>query len=343
MVTIVTNTPAINFAVNYLQTNPKAKPEQLQVELRNHLQELRKKGVKISKGEIAQANAQIEEIYKAASEQLKANLKAKVTPQTKNAVSSVNSAHAAAVYPKYNDHLKTDHHYFNYNSMSKKARHNLHKKTMSDAKSAFGGDEYIDFLKEHHPELYEEMHTPAKPSNNQNKKAMRENSDAYVSSTKRKKMKKEAETASQTEHKQRMLRNNSKDKKIRKARANSQYCTSQGIMTKKAKRVFNSVKNHLDGSINVRINDEPNSVLKAMKQFYSNLEADSHNKPSASSSVSNAANTAVNSAKDAVKNMKSNGGGKAGWIAAGVVALASALGLMMSGSKAEKNHFNEAA
>lgn len=128
MVTIVTNTPAINFAVNYLQTNPKAKPEQLQVELRNHLQELRKKGVKISKGEIAQANAQIEEIYKAASEQLKANLKAKVTPQTKNAVSSVNSAHAAAVYPKYNDHLKTDHHYFDYNSMSKKARHNLHKK-----------------------------------------------------------------------------------------------------------------------------------------------------------------------------------------------------------------------
>ena len=68
MVTIVTNTPAINFAVNYLQTNPKAKPEQLQVELRNHLQELRKKGVKISKGEIAQANAQIEEIYKAASQ-----------------------------------------------------------------------------------------------------------------------------------------------------------------------------------------------------------------------------------------------------------------------------------
>ena len=346
----------MNFAVNYLQTNPKAKPEQLKAELRSHLQELRSNGEKISKADINRASAQSNEIFKAASEQIKANMMSKVTPKAEKAVASVNASQAAAAYPKYNDHLKADHHYFDYNAMSKKARQNRHKRTMADAKSAFAGDEYMNFLKERHPKLYEEMHTPAAPSNNQNKKAMRESADAYVSSKKRKEMKKEAEIVSQKEHKQRVLRNNPKDKTIRKARANGKYCTSQGIQTKEAKRWFNPVNKQLDGSISVKINDEPNSVLKAMKEFYSNLEAKaaSHNTPSVSkpvssaspvtTAVSNASDAVKDAAKDAAKNIKSGkSGGRAGWIAAGVVGLASALGLMMSGSKEEKNDFNEAA
>lgn len=43
MVSIITNTPLIDFAKNYLQANPKATQQELQVELKNHLQELKKK------------------------------------------------------------------------------------------------------------------------------------------------------------------------------------------------------------------------------------------------------------------------------------------------------------
>ena len=91
-----TNTLAMNFAVNYLQTNPKAKPEQLKAELRSHLQELRSNGEKISKADINRASAQSNEIFKAASEQIKANMMSKVTPKAEKAVASVNASQAAA-------------------------------------------------------------------------------------------------------------------------------------------------------------------------------------------------------------------------------------------------------
>ncbi len=363
MVTAITNTPAMNFALNYLQSNPEATEQQLQAALKNHLQELKKNGAKISKKQITQANAQIGELYKAASEQIKANLMPRVTPVAQEAIASINTSNAVSTYQDYQGHInpKAYHHYDNLISQSKKAKRGHLKKTRSDAKAAFGGDEYIEFLRKHHPDLYEEMQKeatqtpPAVISNNQNKREARQGDDAYISSKKRKQMKKEAEIASQTEHKKRVLRNNPKDKKIRKARANAHYCTSQGIMTKKAKNVFNSVERQLDGELNIRINEEPNRVLKAMKKFYSDLEAKavSEHKPSVSTPVSSSStvttevSNVVDAAKNSAKNLKSSkvSGGKIGLIVAGVVGLASALGFMLSGSdsKEEKKDFNEAA
>ena len=260
MVAVNLTAVSADFARNYMRSNPNATEQDLQVGLRNHLQELKKNGEKISNKQIAQTNANVGELYKATSAEIKGAWLPNISATTENAVHWLNTQQAHVSYPKYNAHLAADHHYEDLTVLSKKARTNLHKRNFADAKAAFGGDAYQEWLKENHPELVE-PETTKSVSNKQNKKEANAN---YQSSEKRKAAKKQAEIKSQEEH-----RNSRSTKTTR----NAEYCTSQGVMTKPAKKQYNSVGRTLDGSINISINEEANSTLKKMKEYYQGLEA----------------------------------------------------------------------
>lgn len=247
MVTLNVGFESANFAKQYLKNNPQATEQDLQVGLRNHLQELKKNGVKISDKQIAQANATVGDLYKVTSAEIKASFATQATPKTGKAVSELNSRQTRVSYPAHNAHLEAE-----------------------------------------------------TPSNNQNKKVA--NAD-YQSSKKRKTAKKEAERNSQIEH------NSSRNNKINR---NKKYCTSQGIMTKPAKRKFQAVSESLNGNINVSIHEEPNPILKQMKEFYQKLETVAKTQKDVSTET----------IETAVKETK--GKGKIGWIAglgSGVLAL----------------------
>lgn len=325
----MTNINPINFAnkvaTTYLVSNPKATPQDLQVEVHNRLQELRKNGAKISKKQIAQVNAQIADIHKATLEQIKANTVAATTPKAQIAVQSLNNVQAKTAYQQagWVTDVKADRHYDEFNGLSKKARQNLHKRNMADAKAAFADERFAE------PKV-------ETISNNQAKKA--ENAE-YQSA------KKQAEIKSQAEHKaQRPIKN----KKVRKARNNARYCTSQGIMTQDARKAFKNATAGLDGTIKVTVNDAPNSTLQRMSDYYRQLEAQNPvaQKPIAKPTAPIVKPTAVTKPAAGTKAAetvaetvtKAKGkGGKIGWIAAGLAAVAGAAGLFGSKKPDEIN------
>lgn len=236
-----------SFAKNYLNNSPNATKQDLQVGLKNHLQELKKNGAKISDKQIAVATANVDSLFKVTSEELKANTLSNVSPQTEANIEKLKAQQAKSSYPAYNAHLRADHHYDEFNNMSSKARHRAHKRNLADAKAAFSGEEFA-------------QEEPKAVSNNQNKKA--QNAD-YQSSKKRKLSKKRNEQLSQKEHNR--WRN-------KKSSRNSAYCTSQGIMTKPARNIYDGVKNKLDGSVSVTIDERPNTTLQRMSEYYQKLE-----------------------------------------------------------------------
>lgn len=314
------NTVVSGFVHEYLKNNKKATEQDCQAAVRSHLQELKKNGAKISDKKIVQASAQVTELYKA-------NFMTQPTKTAVKAVQSLNTSQAAHNYPKYNAHLASDHHYDEFHKLGKKAKKRLHQKNMNDAKAAFS-------------QLEVENLPQTEPSNNQNKKLMRESKDAYISSKKRKQMKKEAEAASQAEHKAQRLRNNSKDKALRKAKGNAEYCTSQGIMTKNARKIFKNISQKLDGKF--ILTEKPNLELQALNDYYRSLESTSApvitktqkpilEIPKPKANVHGAVETATTAGTKAAKT-----GGKAGWLFAGFAAMTALGAALISSDKKEQ-------
>lgn len=323
------NTVVNGFVQEYLKKNKKATESECQAAVRSHLQDLKKNGAKISDKKIVQASAQVTELYKA-------NVMTKPTKTTVKSVQSLNTSQAVHNYPKYNAHLASDRHYDEFHQLGKKARKRLHQKNMDDAKAAFSQLEVQD-LKQ--TEL----------SNSQNKKLMRESEDAYISSKKRKQLKKEAEAASQAEHKAQRLRNNPKDKVLRKAKGNAEYCTSQGIMTKKARKIFKNISQQLDGNFTVNVNEKPNLELKVLNDYYRSLESTSApvtteipkpktEIPKPKANVQGAVETVTTAGKKAYSSVSKAGkaGGKAGWLFAGFAAMTAIGAALMSSDKTEQ-------
>ncbi len=323
------NTVVNGFVQEYLKKNKKATESECQAAVRSHLQDLKKNGAKISDKKIVQASAQVTELYKA-------NVMTKPTQISAEAVNSLNTSQAVHNYPKYNAHLTADHHYDEFHQFGKKARKRLHQKNMDDAKAAFSQLEVQD-LKQ--TEL----------SNSQNKKLMRESEDAYISSKKRKQLKKEAEAASQAEHKAQRLRNNPKDKVLRKAKGNAEYCTSQGIMTKKARKIFKNISQQLDGNFTVNVNEKPNLELKVLNDYYRSLESTSApvtteilkpktEIPKPKANVQGAVETVTTAGKKAYSSVSKAGkaGGKAGWLFAGFAAMTALGAALISSDKKEQ-------
>lgn len=314
------NTVVNGFLHEYLKNNKKATEQDCQTAVRSHLQDLKKNGAKISDKKIVQASAQVTELYKA-------NVMTKPAKMSAKAVKSLNTLQAVHNYPKYNAHLAADHHYDEFHQLGKKARKRLHQKNMDDAKAAFSQLEVQDLPK-------------AELSNSQNKKLMRENEDAYISSKKRKQLKKEAEAASQAEHKAQRLRNNPKDKVLRKAKGNAEYCTSQGIMTKNARKIFKNISQKLDGKF--VITEKPNLELKTLNDYYRSLESTSApvitetpktilEIPKPKANVQGAVETVTTAGTKAAK-----AGGKAGWLFAGFAAMTALGAALISSDKKEQ-------
>ncbi len=307
------NTVVSGFVHEYLKHNKKATEQDCQAAVRSHLQELKKNGAKISDKKIVQASAQVTELYKA-------NFMTQPTKTAVKAVQSLNTSQAAHNYPKYNAHLASDYHYDEFHKLGKKAKKRLHQKNMNDAKAAFS-------------QLEVENLPQTEPSNNQNKKLMRESKDAYISSKKRKQMKKEAEAASQAEHKAQRLRNNSKDKALRKAKGNAEYCTSQGIMTKNARKIFKNISQKLDRKF--VLTEKPNLELQALNDYYRSLESISSpvtiEIPKPKANVHGAVETATTAGTKAAKT-----GGKTGWLFAGFAAMTALGAALISSDKKEQ-------
>ena len=323
------NTVVNGFVQEYLKKNKKATESECQAAVRSHLQDLKKNGAKISDKKIVQASAQVTELYKA-------NVMTQPTKTTVKSVKSLNTSQAVHNYPKYNAHLTADHHYDEFHQLGKKARKRLHQKNMDDAKAAFSQLEVQD-LKQ--TEL----------SNSQNKKLMHESEDAYISSKKRKQLKKEAEAVSQAEHKAQRLRNNPKDKVLRKAKGNAEYCTSQGIMTKKARKIFKNISQQLDGNFTVNVNEKPNLELKVLNDYYRSLESTSApvttelpkpktEIPKPKANVQGAVETVTTAGEKAYSSVSKAGkaGGKAGWLFAGFAAMTALGAALISSDKKEQ-------
>lgn len=314
------NTVVNGFLHEYLKNNKKATEQDCQTAVRSHLQDLKKNGAKISDKKIVQASAQVTELYKA-------NVMTKPAKMSAKAVKSLNTLQAVHNYPKYNAHLAADHHYDEFHQLGKKVRKRLHQKNMDDAKAAFSQLEVQDLPK-------------AELSNSQNKKLMRESEDAYISSKKRKQLKKEAEAASQAEHKAQRLRNNPKDKVLRKAKGNAEYCTSQGIMTKNARKIFKNISQKLDGKF--VITEKPNFELQALNDYYRSLESTSSpvtieipkpktEIPKPKANVQGAVETVTTAGTKAAK-----AGGKTGWLFAGFAAMTALGAALISSDKKEQ-------
>lgn len=199
---------------DYLRQNPKASETQVLVETKDYFQ-ANAKQFGISKKQISQIAPVVSEVHaQFTAEQLKANVKPITTPTVQNAVTKINSQEAQR-------------HYNDFHSLTKEGRQKLHKRNMQEAKSAFAGDEYIKFLEENHPDLIEKE--VPKTSNNKNKKQA---NAEYMSSKKKKEIKKKNEHISQETHKR---------YRDTKPRRNAKYLTSQGQMTKEAKRVYKTL------------------------------------------------------------------------------------------------------
>ena len=201
---------AKNYVNGYLKQNPKATQEQVLAAIRNDLQLAKNEGIKVSQKQMAQIQANVPSAYKVATENLQANFVKQVTPQAQEAVEKLNAqaatkqtaqvATAATAKPKKfkNPITAADRHYDSFNIMTKDGRRRLHKRNMADAKAAFSGNEYMEYLRKNNPELYKQeleiQKQNKKISNNQIKRELKKSPEAYVSSKKQKIQKKQGLT-----------------------------------------------------------------------------------------------------------------------------------------------------
>lgn len=341
------------FAIDYLKKNPKATEADVQVATRNRFQG------KVSRSALTRLQSTVSEVYSLNSEQARANFRPVETPTVKRAAKIFNTNSAYRYYQELDN-------------MSVKAKHQRHLRNLQDAKSAFGSEEYLQVLKRNNPDEYarelarlEEQNKPVQ-SNNAGKQ---ESNADYLSSKKKKAAKKDAEIKSHNEAQTRRMRRT-------KAARNAEYCTSQGIMTNKARKIYDRVSNQLDGSITVEVNSPtPRSAEEVMKFYIEKglapledvkptpvptkadvavpteevatspvTKSSSTTTPSVTSRTGSTAENVSNAGKKAAKEAAKKGG-KWGWIIGGAAALtAAAIGYKMYNDKqVQKQNLNLSA
>ena len=320
---IDTFTLANNFAHEYLQAHPNENVQGLQIQMRNYLQNQKKNGVKISDKNIAQVNAQIDEIYRAASQQIATNARVEMTPKSKENIRVLNSSAAAGNYDRTyeSNAAKSGHYYDELNGMSRSARKKATAQKGREVRSAFASSEYLEFLRKNHPEMLAEVE-----SNSVQKQVVKD-SQAYVSSSKRKSFKKQQEIASQEEHANQRVSNG-------KRARNQKYFDNLDKKEIEAKRKVRMYNKELDGRVSVHVSNQKSDVLKEMREFYTKQ---------AEEAAKNIANTVSNTTESAAKNVSK--GGKTGLIAAGIAIVAGALAYLglSDDKKTEENNFKVAA
>lgn len=202
------------FASDYVRQNPKATEMEVVVAVREHLQDLRRNGDKISAKGLSQVAPTVREVYTA--EQARANLTPVTTAPVQRAAKRFNANAAVNHYEQILD-------------MGDGARKRWHQKNMSDAKTAFATDEYLEVLKRNNPAEYEKEVARLQAENNvvSNNAGKKEANAEYQSSKKKKAAKKAGEVASQAEHKKARMNNS---KSAREAR----YMTENGLVNRGA-------------------------------------------------------------------------------------------------------------
>lgn len=219
---------AQTFVRTALSTRADYDVETIQKMAQSHLRRKVDSGeIKASKKDFARVNAYIVENYRVLAPQYRAMYLPTNSPTVEATNTKLNSKVASKTYKKQNTQ-KAGHHYFEFNSMSKKGRQNLHKRNMADAKAAFGTDEYLKYLREHNPELYKE-------TTQQSVQTQSIQQEEYISAKKKKQLKKQAEINSATEH-QKARRVNTK------LHRNAKYTTTQNQMTEEAKQAYLSAQ-----------------------------------------------------------------------------------------------------
>ena len=328
---------ARNFAVDYMKKNPKASKDQLQAAVRWHLQELTSQGEKISKKAMNAAVIDAVTVYDIPSEKIKANF----TP--------IKNKNLDEAKKYFKEKTAADRYYYEQNQMGNLARKRKTSEQRNMVKDAFTSDDYLEVLKRNNPSEYEKeialRNAPKPKSNNANKKEA--NAD-YQSSKKRKLAKKQAEIQSQQKH---------KAYRSTKMSRNAEYLTSQGMMTKEGKKLYQKIKSHQI------IADAPwKSAQESAKVFMENgfapiIESDGKQLEPVSDVIETVVNDTASEVKtivsDAAENVKTAAGnagkkaskGKWGWILGGAAAIAAgAYGYYAyNQNKAQKEHISFSA
>lgn len=285
------------FASDYVRQNPKATEMEVVVAVREHLQDLRKNGDKISAKGLSQVAPTVREVYTA--EQARANLTPVTTAPVQHAAKRFNANAAVNHYEQILD-------------MGDGARKRWHQKNMADAKIAFASEEYLDVLKRNNPAEYEKEVARLQAENSvvSNNAGKKEANAEYQSSKKKKAAKKAGEAASQAEHKKARMNNS---KPAREAR----YMTENGLMKTEVRKLYQAINNH-----QIIAGAPWKSAEESMKVFLENGMVPEITETAATTverPVARATETAASSAKKAGK-------GKWGWIAAGAGVVAAAIG-----------------
>lgn len=336
---------ARTFATDYLRQNPKAKEDEVVIATREHLEDLRKNGDKISAKGLSQVNPTVREVYTA--EQARANLKPVTTAPIQRAAKKFN-ANAAV------------NHYEQVLGMGDGARKKWHNKNMTDANAAFASEDYLEVLKRNNPAEYEKEVARLKAENEtvSNNAGKKEANAEYQSSKKKKAAKKAAEAASQEEHKNTRVKNS---KPAREAR----YMTENGLMKTEGRKLYRAIANH---QIIADAPFEWNSAKASASVFeehgLTELEkkllkeeitaplgstgaasATSSSVKTAAESVAETATHTASKAEKAVEQATKSSKGKWGWIAGGVGLVAAAIGgkSYMDNKKAQEQQLNLSA
>lgn len=307
------------FATDYIRQNPKATADEVVVATREHLQDLRKNGDKVSAKGLSQVGSTVREVYTA--EQARANLAPVTTAPVQRAAKRFN-ANAAV------------NHYEQILEMGDGARKRWHQKNMADAKEAFASEDYLEVLKRNNPKEYEKEVARLKAENDvvSNNAGKKEANAEYSSSKKKKAAKKASEAESQAEHKKVRIRNS---KPAREAR----YMTENGLMKTEGRKLYQAINNHQiiadapwswnNARESARVFEEHGLTELEKKLIKEEITAPlgaTSATSTNSSGVKKAAEQGVSVAEKTTEKAAKSSKGKWGWIAGCVGLVAAAIG-----------------
>lgn len=288
---MATRVDLVKFVNNVIAQHPDATRQDLEVQVRNGLQDLKKNGTKISNKEIAQAQHMVRN---ADLNALKANYVTKPTAAAGKAVRLLNESNAgnsykavvqskpadsvlqlaekqyynmtkkerAALSKFWEDHLRT---VFGYENVERVPQEDMHLKNNTSRKaSLIAGTK--DLNQNRPASLAEHIENLETAGNKEQLNKVRKemaainNPKEYVSAKKQKKAKKQLEIKNKKEH----YNARAEQFKINRDR---RYCTKNGIMTTEAKKHYDTVKEQLSKPSKVVI-AEPKLSHKSAKESF---------------------------------------------------------------------------
>ncbi len=229
-----------SFVCDIAKQYPSATRQELEIHVRNALQEAKRNGTKVSPKEIVKAQHIVRTVD---LDSLKANYALNHNVTTSEAVKKLNTAKAEGSYGRVGNNVKTT-------SASKGNVQRVPRNTRVNkiSRNAALVEGMMDPKQNGPSSLSEYIENLEKAGNNEELKRVKAempksgNSEEYLSVKKLKKVKKMEQIKAQNE-----AQNEARKFRVSRSKINRDrhYCTQNGIMTSKARKTYNSVKDIL--------------------------------------------------------------------------------------------------